>query len=514
MNKLIKWLKWFDANLIKILISVFIFLIPLYPKFPLKYLEYTVVAIRLDDIFVVVIVAAFFIQLLRRKEHIQQKFLVPFLIFWSAVFLSYLVNAYVTHLIVIPHIGFLHSLRRVEYMLLFFIAAASVKTVKDLYYFSVLIFWTVALVTVYGICQKYIGYPYFPAVQTMNPEFARGHLLYLTPEARVSSTFAGHYDLAAYLVFMMPLLLGFFFRKKNYFYFLIFVLSLYVLVLTASRISFLAYAISIVAYLIFVKRPKWLVVVIIITVAFNLLSNDLTKRFLSTIQFKEIFIGLQKQIVIPQRITTKELPAGSFSIPVKDGKVDEATVKKNDLLLRERIMTDLRNQASLSGKTISNADLAAKADSAAKDYKRKFSIMVDISASTRFQEEWPRAIHAFFKDPALGTGPSSITESTDNDYLRWIGETGAFGALSFLFILFLPVQMIWSKRKLVPTDDRAFYFGYVFGLGALMINASYIDVFEASKVAYQFWLVTGIFVASLTLLTKKELSSQTHAHHP
>jgi len=37
-----------------------------------------------------------------------------------------------------------------------------------------------------------------------------------------------------------------------------------------------------------------------------------------------------------------------------------------------------------------------------------------------------------------------------------------------------------------------------------MINASYIDVFEASKVAYTFWMITGIFIGLISLYKNKK----------
>jgi hypothetical protein len=37
-----------------------------------------------------------------------------------------------------------------------------------------------------------------------------------------------------------------------------------------------------------------------------------------------------------------------------------------------------------------------------------------------------------------------------------------------------------------------------------MMNASYIDVFEASKVAYNFWLIVGIFMGAIPFFVKRE----------
>ena len=58
-------------------------------------------------------------------------------------------------------------------------------------------------VAVYGFGQKYL---YWPAFSTMNREFSKGWVLYLTEHARVLSTFGGHYDLAAFIMMVLILL--------------------------------------------------------------------------------------------------------------------------------------------------------------------------------------------------------------------------------------------------------------------------------------------------------------------
>ena len=127
------------------------------------------------------------------------------------------------------------------------------------------------------------------------------------------------------------------------------------------------------------------------------------------------------------------------------------------------------------------------------------SVVSDISFATRLQIEWPRAIEAFGKSPFLGTGPSSITEATDNDFLRWLGEFGLLGTTFFIMILFSVAKNIFIKISKIAKDNRLLGLGFVFGLLALLINATYIDVFEASKVAYTFWTVAGLFMGYSTI---------------
>lgn len=486
MTKLWKLWKTLDENLVKILLVIFIFFIPLYPKFPLKNINFTYIAIRAEDLYLALIVTVFFIQFLRKKILLNKLFLKSILFFWLIVFLSYFSGLYLTKTIIYPQLGFLHSLRRVEYIVIFFIAVSCVKSLSDFKLLFSSLLLSLFLVNVYGVGQRFLG---FPAVSTMNPEFARGHLLYLTPEARLSSTFAGHYDLAAYLVFLLPIVWGFYFTlKKNRFKILFLaIFSLIILVYTASRISFIAYIISTPLLLMFLKKYRYFIFVLIISIILTLFSRDLTKRFLKTVQIRQILVNEKTgQIYIPQKINTKELPAGTMVIKLKEEKKEtsESIAFKNKLLI----------EATKSSK-LSKLEVA----SLSSQLKPVSAIAYDISFATRLQVEWPRAIKAFLKNPILGTGPSSLTEATDNDYLRWLGEFGILGFCSFLAIILLISQFIFFKIKKLPKKLSPLFYSPLFGIFGLLINASYIDVFEASKVAYVFWYTLGIFVGVLTL---------------
>lgn len=494
MKKLIKSLQWLDENLIKILLFGFVFIIPLYPKFPIRIVDYTYIAIRAEDFYIGLLTIVFLIQILRRKVILNTKFLLLFVIFWAAIFLSFTFNAFITKFVIYRHLGFLHAARRVEYMMIFFIASSTVKSRKDLIFFLNAIVAALTLVAIYAMGQKFIGWP---AIQTMNPEFAKGHLLTLTPEARVSSTFAGHYDLAAYLVLLIPITVGllFYFQKKLMYPIL--TLAIFVLTLTASRISaFVAYPISIVSFLVFAKKPKHLIIIVLITVMCMFVSKDLIQRVLKTVQIKQIFVNDQTgEVIVPQKISSKELPAGNSYITISTAPSENQA--QVDKLLKDKLLEDIYKEASQSNKILTASEAASLLATRSAGLKSQNTIITDISFSTRLKVEWPRAVNAFLKNPILGTGPSSITESTDNDYLRWIGEFGAFGTLAFLYILFSIAFYIWQYIQRLPENEKLLYLGFLFGVFGLMINASYIDVFEASKVAYTFWLIAGIFVGSI-----------------
>jgi len=497
MQKLGKLLKWIDDNLLKILISFSIFFIPLYPKLPLIDIEYTYIYIRFEDFFIALVYFIFLVQLLRKKVSFPWRFFLLFLFFWLSVFVSFYVGHFVLKTIPVNYIGLLHSLRRIEYMGIFFVAYASVKTKKDFLYYLKLFIFVVFLVSVYGIGQKFFGWP---AVQTMNPEYARGYLLFLTPEARISSTFSGHYDLASYLIFLMPIILSLFlFFRRHLRYFLAFVFALSSLILTASRISYIGYFMTVFPFLFFQKKWRLAFTVFVLTIILTLANNNLTSRLKRTFQVKRILVDQKTGAVyIPQKITTKELPAGSFYIPLKDQKNLNKNLDTKDLEeYKKNLIIQKQIEATKTGQLINIASLEA-------NLKPINTIVSDISFATRLQVEWPRALAAFKKSPLFGTGPSSLTEATDNDYLRWLGETGLMGTFLFLTIILKIAYEIFKKILNSNFEEKIILKGFLFGLTALMINASYIDVFEASKVAYTFWMITGIFIGFIGLHRNKK----------
>jgi hypothetical protein len=120
----------------------------------------------------------------------------------------------------------------------------------------------------------------------------------------------------------------------------------------------------------------------------------------------------------------------------------------------------------------------------------------DRSFNIRLQAEWPRAIRAFQKNPLLGTGFSSVGLAVDNDLLRSLAETGLFGTAAFLliFIRFFKTSLpfIFRYPHSNPSLNSALIISFSLGLIGLGINALFIDVFTASKIALTTWCLMGI----------------------
>ena len=176
MKRLLKWLKRIDDNVLHVFLILYIAAISLMPKIPLQNVTYTYIKIRIDDIFPLVLIAVFVIQLIRRKVKLNTKFLVLFALFWTAVFASWIVGSYITKSIPIEHtygrffynsLAFYHSLRRVEYMLPFFISASIIKNKNELLFYVRLYLFVAFIISIYGLGQRFAK---FPSIQSMTSQ--------------------------------------------------------------------------------------------------------------------------------------------------------------------------------------------------------------------------------------------------------------------------------------------------------------------------------------------------------
>lgn len=127
------------------------------------------------------------------------------------------------------------------------------------------------------------------------------------------------------------------------------------------------------------------------------------------------------------------------------------------------------------------------------------------SGEIRFNAEWPRAINAWKKNIFVGSGLGSITLATDNDYLRCLGESGLLGFITFaainIFFIIKTIPILFKKSSNIYNLISIILFG---GLLTTLANAVFIDVFEASKTAYLFWIMMAFYHQSLNLKNEKK----------
>ncbi len=469
------WL--YEKYFFYLVVGLLIF-IPLYPKFPLISVNGTFVSIRLEDIIIASVLLLWFIVNLKKLPVLFSRTITKlFLLFWFVGILSFISGYFITQSVQF-NLGLLHLARRIEYMSLFFVAATSVSYVAQVRTVIKSILLTVLIVVIYGYGQIYLG---FPVISTNNSEFSKGLVLYLTNGARVNSTFAGHYDLAMYLSMTLVLTIAFFFYKKSKKYKFILatlgILEFILLGLTAARVSFAA-AIAALCLVCWMSKQRFLLVLIILaSVGLVLGVPELRHRLVATLTVNILGGGGAKY----------SPPSGTVTIFTPEKNIPEAS--------RATLMEQARKDATDPAK----ANIQIPRDVVPGEPVNTTELGVYRSFGIRFDVEWPRALNAFYKNPLLGTGYSSITLATDNDYLRSLGETGVLGTLSLVLIFGLLFKKILNFLKNNSMSlEKYFVIGMFGGSFALLSTGLFIDVLEASKIAEIYWILMGTTWAVVT----------------
>jgi O-antigen ligase len=279
----------------------------------------------------------------------------------------------------------------------------------------------------------------------MDSESSKGIALTLRPGVTLNSTFAGHYDLAVYLNMIMTYLAAITVAVNGWLkrlpFLVLFVMLLWLFMQAGSRVGLLGLVFSVCLVSFFYRRYLLGLGFILIIFSFIATSPQYISRFQSILK---VFSAKTSQVVAAPVYASVAAPTPS---PI-------ATPSATPEALR--------------------------------------AIQQDTSTSIRFDVEWPRAIRAFYKNPLLGTGYSSISLATDNDYLRALGETGLLGLLAFLSILFGILKALLSLVRKVSGSDKIIVVSSIGIFAAFLTTAIFIDVFESSKIAILFWAYMGL----------------------
>ncbi|MEX2007354.1 MAG: hypothetical protein WD992_01135 [Candidatus Levyibacteriota bacterium] len=528
-----KLLKFLKDNILFVVTLFLLALIPLYPKIPIVDVQNTWVYVRLEDFAVLLSLGIWVYLFIKKKVTLKTPLTIPMLAFWIVGGIATLNGVMILFPMlsnVFSNVGFLSYLRRIEYMSLFFVAYFGFKEKRFLPYVCVTLVATLLLIVGYGFGQKFLG---FPAFLTMNEEFAKGIPIQLSGLSRIPSTFAGHYDLAAYLVLIIPLTVSLAFGVKKWFIKITLLFSsalgFALLAMTVSRVSFFVILASLALLLILQRKKIIILSFIALTLVLLAASPRLIERFQSTVSEVEVLVDAKTGQALGQ---VKLVPKDNFKdkVVVYDF-IDTKIASRSSVIISYEELPDNLNLVvepnASTGETLPqgtsyiNLSLspvlrksdryiyernkdgkdprAGQAQMYVGDFLTKKARAYDLSFTTRFQGEWPKTFMAFERNIFLGSGFGSVSLAVDNDYLRLLGETGLLGFASFIFI-FLTI-FVYIKKLLPKVDSklaRSFILGFVAGTFGLALNAVLIDVFEASKIAFSYWLLTGIVLALLS----------------
>jgi len=494
MRKLLNWCNEYGLYVITLFLLAFI---PLYPKLPLINVIRSWVYIRLEDFLILLSSGFLLITMIREKRISDNPLRIPILTYWIIGGISVL-NAVLfifPHLTgMFPHLAFLHFARRIEYMAVCFIAYEAFRRKPLLLPFLWTLIGSYVIIILYGFGQKFLG---FPAFLTMNEEFAKGVPLRLPSTARFPSTFGGHYDLAAYLVMTIPIMGSVLFGVKALWkkigLFLLTFLGLIMLLFTASRVSFGVYLVVMSVMLLWHKKSLLIVPMILLSLLVMNFTSGASERFYKTFRVSDVVVDLStgKPIGTLDSLTGTKATLSQSESPAEEtlptGSEYLSLAGTSDSEVKTVQLYKSKNIPGVAGEvaTVSGSFLIQKA------------LVYDISITTRFQGQWPKAIEAFKRNIFLGSGFSSLSVAADGDYHRMLGETGIIGSIAFLGILATSFLLFIKRKHLLSPIERSFAIGVYAGIVGLLCNAVLIDVFEASKVAYTLWIFVGVVTAML-----------------
>lgn len=440
MLKLVRPISTLLDLVYKYLLAAILIFIPLYPKFPLFTVPFTYVAVRAEDFLIATVWLVFFVRLLLKRKIVLPKISFQFGVFFFVAFVSSLSAIFITQNVQ-PLIVILHFFRRVEYMSVFFLVYWAARESGTRRYYLELAVLPAIGVFLYGIAQIYFG---APVISTMDTESSKGIALTLRPGVTLNSTFAGHYDLAVYLTMMLTFLAVFASATKSWGKRLpilgFFTLLLWLFMQAGSRISLASLILS-VCVVTYIYR-KYLLGFVFICLIFTFIATS--PQYIN--RFKSIF----------NFISTK------FSQSVAPPVYAAVSSPSATPTLSPVVPTPPPPPPQ------------------------------DISTNIRLKVEWPRAIRSFYKNPFLGTGFSSITLATDNDYLRALGETGLLGLLAFLALLFTMARFLFSQVQKTSGIEKIIIVSAIGIFVSFLTTATFIDVFESSKIAILFWAYMGL----------------------
>lgn len=560
MAKKFSILAWLDQNILILLAGFLLAFIPLYPKIPLAdIIPGYLVRLRMEDLLIGVTFGVWLIQILRKKVQLSTPLFIPIIVYAvigllstiSAVIISQTVPAELLHI----GKSLLHYFRYLEYFSLYFILASAIRTKKQVGYLIAIIVVTVIALTIYGYGQKYL---FWPVYSTMNREFAKGMRLVLTEHARIQSTFGGHYDLGGYLAMVLPLLIAMRYATKKwwqrFFISIAYLGGLWLLVMTAARTAYLAFilaGVGVILYWVYRRHTSWIrrigqatlslatffIVNAVLLVAFG---DNMYARLVQTLdsypQIATPYHQVELEAIDIFHKTNdrrKKIAAvvlhGDFSswssrpsnaidyVPPTPSPVIDADSQPvpSDVYGSPPDYVQVAT-TSANGTTVISTEERPRVYSAN-------ALKYGLSLGIRLDTLWPNALRGWYTNPFFGSGYATLTkesvgqfteaESTDNNFLRTLGETGALGFVSFYGVVGLACYLAFTllRRTNLDAITRWYSVGFLAASLAMLVNAMYIDTFAASKIAFAYWSFAGILVA-LYLLTIQETAASVTKH--
>lgn len=282
--------------------------------------------------------------------------------------------------------------------------------------------------------------------------FNRGEILDTLTQGRVSSTFNGAYELSAFLLLLFPFyLLGFVKEKKNRLSNFIYMsLIIYCIVLSDSRSS----------------------LVIAIIIIFMILHNEKVLKKIGTLKNFLIALPVSLPILLyfVPKINFSRFENLSF---VKTFQIIKFTWKYKNFEKYVRL-GDWYGDAPIGLVQMSNLGF-------------------DGSSYQRFSH-WMQLIDGWLKSPFIGCGISVAGNSADGNYVKILTEAGIVGIVVWLYLLYQILKTLTQYKN---------YSWLFYSFISIVIGATFIDLFDSSKIMMMFWFLYGSYLRGKAVENKK-----------
>jgi len=133
-------------------------------------------------------------------------------------------------------------------------------------------------------------------------------------------------------------------------------------------------------------------------------------------------------------------------------------------------------------------------------------VRLDTSTTERVRS-WKVAVDRWLTSPVmafLGTGATGVG-FIDAQYVRVLCETGAFGLMVFLWLLYTLYREARECYSEASTAfDRGLALGYLGGLIGLMVHGLAANTFVVIRIMEPFWFMTALVLVSRRLQKEQE----------
>ncbi len=494
----------------------------LIPKFPIFFIGDYPTPVRIEDFLWLLLIVSGITILINQKISIRNVFFskisISILVWLSISLVSTLINISKNH---IPFSNLLFYIRFFQYLSLYYLSQLFPLTQTQFKWVLKLLLASTTVVIIWSLLQ-FMG---------LVGGFGGGfyNYQYINGTDRVFASFSGPYELAGYLLLILPILISQIimadkvFRKVGLF--MVWLLAVLILGFSGARFPVIVASLSILplAFIKFsIKNLSFIFFMSVLTIAIPLLSSKTMMDRFSTLTISQAEYLAQ---LSPSPISSPTLTLIPTQILLP---TDTPTITKVPTISNTQVPTDMLMPTISPGlPTPTNIQINGPSptivmtptqviptptiiasniiDQITKPIKSIFQALAtnDRSLDLRINVNWPLAWARFRQNPLLGGGLGAVGVGVDGEFVTLLGETGILGLIAFFLIFILMISKLIHAWK--SNNGKNGLIELALSLLVVMLVSGLLsDNFRASKIAILFWFLIGTLINQIKLQGQKE----------